>query len=179
MSRTELYTLFAAVLEYPDALFRDHASRLGALLAQSDPVCFDVTGPFFAALEAIDDGRLEELYTSTFEVQGICCLNVGYAVFGEDYKRGQYMAEIKVLCRDLGIPCGTELPDHLPNILRLITKLNYGDASDLVELTVHPALEKMLQSFTHPENIYRSLLVGVQALLKQDFPLSQKEVAHV
>ncbi len=177
MLNENLYTTLSQLLDYPRINYRPLSKDLATKLVQIDPKWHETVTPFIDVLDTLDDGRIEELYTSTFEVQGVCCLDVGYAMFGEDYKRGQYMAELKVLYRELNIDCGAELPDHLSNMLKMIPKLGYSDAFMLVQLTVLPAIAKMKQSFGDSNNIYRSLLTCVEALLNLDFA-KNTEVAY-
>ena len=65
----------------------------------------------------------QEYYISTFDVQAICFLDIGYVLFGEDYKRGIFLVNIKKEQIKAGNDCGSELPDHLPNILTLLPKM--------------------------------------------------------
>lgn len=172
-----LYTTLSQLLDYPRSNYRALSTELATKLFQIDPKWQETVAPFVTSLNELDDGKIEELFTSTFDVQGVCCLEVGYAMFGEDYKRGQYMAELKVLYRDLSIDCSVELPDHLSNMLRMIPKLGYSDAFMLVQLTVLPGIAKMKQSFGESNNIYRNLLTCVEALLALDFA-KNNEVAY-
>ena len=66
--------------------------------------------------------ELEELYTSTFDIQGNVCLDVGYQLFGETYKRGQFIVKLRVALREAGVSEAGELPDHLPSVLRFLAK---------------------------------------------------------
>lgn len=112
---------------------------------------------------------MEELYVCTFDVQSICCLDVGYVMFGEDYRRGQFMAQLKMLEKARGIACGSELPDFLPNILRLLPRLDNNEAQTLVETIVAPAIDKMLAGFATDGNIYREPLAALREVIKEDF----------
>lgn len=124
------------------------------------------------------DGR-EELYVATFDVNAICCLEIGFAMFGEDYKRGQFMAEMKNLYAKHGVSCGTELPDFLPNVLKLVTKLPFGDAAEITNTVTLPALDKMISGFSDPENPYRDLLALTRDVLAKDFAVRSLEASHV
>ena len=38
--------------------------------------------------------KWEEIYTRTFDVQAITTLDVGYVLFGDDYKRGELLVNL-------------------------------------------------------------------------------------
>ncbi|MBI3071389.1 MAG: molecular chaperone TorD family protein [Deltaproteobacteria bacterium] len=95
-------------------------SRLGVLALNPDAEC---GFPEFAEFVAGRDLReLEELYTSTFDIQGNVCLDVGYQLFGETYKRGQFIVKLRVALREAGVSEAGELPDHLPSVLRFLAR---------------------------------------------------------
>ncbi len=149
-------------------------------------------GPF--SQEALDE--VQEIFTRSFDVQSITTLGVGYVMFGDDYKRGEMLVNLNREHREAGIDCGSELPDHLPNVLRLIAR--WGDrelATEFVEEVLHPCLERMIAEFSQrriqarnglyqkhyktlivssPERatIFREPLAAVLAVLKEDFTLS-------
>jgi nitrate reductase assembly molybdenum cofactor insertion protein NarJ len=144
--------------------------------------------------EALDE--IQELFTRTFDVQAITTLGVGYVIFGDDYKRGELLVNLSREHREAGVDCGTELPDHLPNVLRLMARWADRDlAREFAEEILHPALERMIAEFgpRHMESrnelyrkhlktliassgelgtIFRAPLAAVLEVLKQDFGLS-------
>ena len=63
-----------------------------------------------------------EIHTRSFEVQSITTLDVGYVAFGDDYKRGELLVNLNREHEAVGVDCGSELPDHLPNVLRLMAR---------------------------------------------------------
>ena len=113
---------------------------------------------------------MEELYTHTFDVQAIAYLDVGYVLFGEDYKRGHFLVKMQGLQREYGNDCGTELPDFLPNILTLLPRLSdRQETAELVNSIVLPAIDKMIQGFKENGNIYRDVLQTVSGVLREDY----------
>lgn len=163
------YESLAALFDYPDAEYAQKIFESRSLLESVYAEKADVLAKFEEYVKRVSLAELEELYVATFDVQSSCCLDVGYSVFGEDYKRGQFMAELKVLYRDKSLDCGTELPDHLPNVLRLLTRLDYASSDKLVSQVVVPALNHIIQAFGDSQNAYRYLLETVQAILVRDF----------
>lgn len=96
--------------------------------------------------EELDE--VQEVFTRSFDVQAITTLSVGYVVFGDDYKRGELLVNLNREFREAGIDCGTELSDHLPNVLRLIARWEDRElAAEFVEQILHPAVERMIDEF--------------------------------
>lgn len=124
-----------------------------------------------------DVGRLQEAYSSAFDLQPVCTLGVGYHVFGESYKRGRLLAGLQATVERFGLTAvPTFLPDDLPILLRLIPRLyaeepeGTSEAFDLLSVCVLPALEKMEAAFSGTQNPYGALIQGVGILLRSDHP---------
>lgn len=101
-------------------------------------------GPFTP--EQLDE--VQEIFTRSFDVQAITTLGVGYVMFGDDYKRGELLVNLNRELALVGIDPGTELPDHLPNVLRLIAHWEDRDlAREFVEEILHPAIQMMVAEF--------------------------------
>jgi nitrate reductase delta subunit len=180
-----LYQLFARLLEYPTpGLARDACvcSELlalpGARPASAEAQAWKASGRAQAAAlverfcsfagEA-PPALLEELYTSTFDMQPVCYPYVGYHLFGESYKRGMFMAQLNAVYRERGFSTGTELPDHVAVILRFLALGMAGDFGQalLCEGLV-PALVKMEQAFGESSanpyaDVIRALLIVLDA----------------
>jgi len=56
-------------------------------------------------------------------VQAVTTLDVGFILFGDDYKRGEMLVNISREIKEVGHDCGNELADHLPNILFLVSRM--------------------------------------------------------
>ena len=151
-------------------------------------------------LDAIPERTLDlqELHTRTFDVQSLTTLDVGYVLFGDDYKRGALLSNLNQEHRRAENDCRGELADHLPNVLRLIPKLKDQDLlEELVEQILVPALMLMIREFD-PERIekknanyrkhyktlidpaggcdstiYRLALEAVLKVLARDFPVTE------
>jgi nitrate reductase assembly molybdenum cofactor insertion protein NarJ len=146
-----LYPRFAPLLRYPRA---DLDAALDAALAAFEAAgaaeASQALGRAATALRALDASAREELFLKTFELQAICCLEVGYTRFGEDYKRGMFLAGLKDEHRRAGHDCGDELADHLANVLELLPSLDAEVCAELAEQVLIPALRAMLDDFDEP-----------------------------
>ena len=187
-----VYPHFAPLLRYPrsglDAALRGCADALAPY-----PDSAQAFAAAAAALHALDAAGREELFLKTFELQAICSLEVGYTRFGEDYKRGMFLAGLKDEHRRAGHDCGDELPDHLGNVLELLPALDDELRRELAEQVLIPALramcddfdearlrqrldtlkkrgEMVLQEALHFGNPYRALLRALALRLEADYP---------
>jgi len=104
--------------------------------------------PFTDVISSVSKYELEDLYLRTFEVQSITTLDIGYVVFGDDYKRGELLVNLNKEHQTYNIDCEGELADNLSNILKLINVLEDSLLlNDLINKLVGPALTKMIQGF--------------------------------
>lgn len=65
---------------------------------------------------------LQELYTLTFDLNPVATLEVGWHLWGEQYERGRFLADLRAKQDLLGIDAGDELPDHLPVVLQMLDR---------------------------------------------------------
>lgn len=145
--------------------------------------------------EALDE--VQEIFTGSFDVQAITTLSVGYVMFGDDYKRGELLVNLSREHRLAGVDCGSELPDHLPNVLRLLARWENRElAREFVEEILHPAVQMMIAEFSARRmrardalyrkhfktlivsssgrgTLFREPLSAVLQVLREDFGLSE------
>lgn len=144
-----IYSQLAEVLCYPTGEVRNKGQALEAELEKINIKLADIIRPYnsYLAKETIES--LEEAYTNTFDIQAVCPLEIGYTLFGEDYKRGEFLVRMSDLHNEHETNLiSTELGDYLPNVLRLISKMpDDSFKKDFVEKLLLPALSKMLKNF--------------------------------
>ncbi|MDQ1338905.1 MAG: nitrate reductase molybdenum cofactor assembly chaperone NarJ/NarW [Campylobacterota bacterium] len=144
------YAYVAELLEYPSETFFDRLKNIGKVSSERYPEAVEELRVFEKLLPQ-DIYELQELYCRSFEVQPLTSLYVGYVLFGDDYKRGEMLANLNVEHRKVGNELSSELPDFLPNVLKLITKLaEKGDKETLEDVAVRvvaPAVKKMIAEY--------------------------------
>ena len=139
----EVHDALAELFEYPRA---GHAARTRRIV---DRVVAEVgeagagLAPFAEFAEASSLGDCEELYVRTFDANAARALEVGWQVFGEQYERGAFLVDLRGRMRALGVPEGTELPDHLTQVLRLLGRMDGAEAATLVARAVTPSLTRV------------------------------------
>lgn len=147
MTEVSHYGTVADLFDYPGPSYFDKVKAVRQFLAgyeKGETADIDK----FIELLPTDLEEMRELYTRSFDVQSITTLDLGFVLFGDDYKRGELLANLTREHRETDNFCGTELADHLPNILRLISKLNDRElVHELVQEIVAPALKKMIGEF--------------------------------
>ncbi len=151
------YNLLAELFWYPDLAYADRVKPAHELLAANYPDAAREMDAFVALFPFGVLSEMEELFTRSFDVQSITTLDVGYVLFGEDYKRGELLANLNREHNESGVDCKNELADHLPNLLRLIAVLGeVPDKAELVEELVveilAPGLSQMIAEFD-PERL--------------------------
>lgn len=95
---------------------------------------------FCETVSRLDLGDWEELHTRTLDLSPLFVPYVGHVTWGESYRRGAFMADLKRAQDEAGVDREGELPDHLGPVLRLLDVLA---PADLVE--VLPAAIRRMQ----------------------------------
>lgn len=199
------YHSLADLFEYPDSDFPQRVQKVIDLLDGNYSQAVTELERFFELLPVTELRVMQELFTRSFDVQAVTTLDIGYVLFGDDYKRGELLANLNREHKAVDNDCRRELADHLPNILRLIAKLNKNELTDeMVEELIAPALAKMISEFM-PERIekknenykihyktlieaptaekdvttlYQFALKALHEVLKQDFSFTEKDLSE-
>lgn len=146
------YGHLACLFDFPQAEFVVRGQELLGFLRKNYPNAADEVGHFLdgIAKKTLDQ---QELYTRTFDVQSITTLDIGYVLFGDDYKRAELLSNLTREHKQVENDCRGELADHLPNVLRLMPLLSdSGLVNELVSEILVPALMLMIREFD-PERI--------------------------
>lgn len=193
----EHYPAIGAMFVYPGADFAARVEAVQQLLDHEYPAAGQQLRPFTEAILGLSRRQLEELFTRSFDVQSVTTLDVGYVMFGDDYKRGELLAHLNAEHEAVGVDCGTELADHLPNLLCLIPRLSDEDlVQDLVGEIIYPALNVMIAEFeptrverrnamykkhfktlieqSEQATIYQLTLLAIRTVFETDFELVGK-----
>ena len=125
-----------------------------------------------------DKVSLEEAFTKTFDLKMVSYPYAGFHLFGESFKRGEFLSKLMARYQECGFDYGTyvfkdfdtgelndaikaeglqikELPDHIKIIIRFLASLDYRLAPDeistILEDCLIPVLNDMLYDFGHRE----------------------------
>lgn len=190
------YADLADLFVYPDPNLGQKTKKLQAHLDKHYPEAGKILAVFTDYVQKTGQHELQEIFLRSFDVQAITTLDIGYVLFGDDYKRGAVLVHMNREHEQVGNPCYNELADHLPNVLRLIPLLEDDDfRTELVDRLLAPALRKIVREFDpkkieakekiykkhhntlieESENyhtIYRLPMLALYAVIEADFTLT-------
>ncbi len=193
------YNRFAELFVFPqNNNYVSDVKKVQIYLNTASPEVAKKLQPFTDVISAVSKYELEDLYLRTFEVQSITTLDIGYVVFGDDYKRGELLVNLNREHQTYGIDCGDELADNLSNILKLVMVIEDSNLlDDLINKIVAPALTKMIQGFGESQisakekvymkhhktlldkhesfTIYKHALISLHNALGQDFNIKTQQ----
>lgn len=164
-SQREQFETVAALFSYPRA---DCAKAVEKAVACSGRVA-PALSEFAAKSRCLPLSGLQELYTRTFDLRPVCALDLGWHLFGEDYKRGLLLARMRRELRHHGVAETCELPDHLSHALLLLARMEPAQAEEFASSIVAPALESMMERVPS-SNLFSGLLHAVRQLIGFHFP---------
>lgn len=171
MQNLNHYKLIADLFRYPDENLVKKANKFVELVNIEFPAQSKKITAFVTEIEKLSTKKQQEYFMKTFDVQAVCYLDIGYMMFGEDYKRAQLLVNLQNEHKVADVDCGTELADHLPNVLCLLAKTtNEGFATELGYIITMPAVRFMLMKFNNFDNYYTGLFEVLLEMLQLDFP---------
>ena len=119
---------------------------------------------FLDEVGALSLGAWEELHTATLDLNAPFVPYVGHVEWGDNYRRGAFMADLKRSMEDTGVDLGGELPDHIEPILRYLAATDQP-LDDLVEVLPRTVITMAhtLESAA-PDNPYCHLMAATVAI---------------
>ena len=193
MEVRDQYRVLADLFRYPDADYIKNVNTCADNLKVRYPLAYEKLTLFLTLINDHNLFEIEELFGKTFHIQAICYLDMGYVLFAEDYKRGEFLVQMKRELAEANIDDRGELADNLPNVLMLMSV--HQDKAFLNEFAgrvVKVALEKMIGEFNESRialkdkvrmkkqkviileglqnrNIYQFALEAIQSVINIDF----------
>ncbi|MBT3210066.1 MAG: hypothetical protein HN704_12165 [Bacteroidetes bacterium] len=164
------YSALASLFSYPNQDLAKKVSEINETIINLYPENQENVEAFLSFVEETPVEKQTEYYIKTFDIQALCYLDIGYILFGEDYKRGEFLVNLRNEHIKAKSDCGSELADHLPNMLRLLPKIaDKNFAEELGYSIMIPALKEMLKTFEDKSNVYRKNLVTLLNIMETDF----------
>ena len=171
-----IYESLAGLLDYPGSDWRCVIESCGELVSGETPEIVRAFTDFREGVQALSLSDFQELYTRTFDLNPVCALEIGYHLFGENYKRGLFLANLRETEAPFNLGQEHQLPDYLPVLLRLLTKLDDEElCGALMGECLLPALAKMLKAFGEGQNPYRHLIELTRTALRLELGVSSCE----
>ncbi len=131
------------LLSYPNDQTVESAELLYIILSTELPEAASKISKFGAYLEHHPIWEVEEAYTTTFDVNPACALEVGWHLFGEEYSRGLFLVRMREELKKYGLEESVELTDHISHVLAVIAAMSDDEAKRFVTACVLPAVKKM------------------------------------
>ncbi|HEY7789537.1 MAG TPA: nitrate reductase molybdenum cofactor assembly chaperone [Vicinamibacterales bacterium] len=169
-----LWPLLADLLEYPRPTL---LGELDAALA-SDPMDAGIDAPlrrFREGLAREGFERRQEDYTQVFDFSADTAPYLGHHLFGEESRRGAFMAYLKKRCGETGVQIpAADVPDHLSLVLRFLDRLEPGEErEELVRDCLVPTVARLQQALERKQSPYADVLKALsRALAAQAAPVS-------
>jgi len=157
-----VYDLLAQLIEYPTPDLPGQARACAAALKAQRSRAAQPMADFRRFVEQTELSKLEELYAATFDLKPVCYPYIGYQLFGDTYKRGEFLARLNSRYKESGFDAQAELPDHISMILRYLART---PDVDLVAEGVAPSLDHMIEQLE--DNPYRALLRAIRITLQE------------
>jgi len=155
MTETNLnhYHILSELFQYPQEDYKENVKKVESVLKDLYPEIISDFKEFSSYIDNSSQEDLEELFSRTFDVQAITTLDIGYVLFGDDYKRGELLVNLNREHKEVGNDCGRELADNLSNLLRLLPLIKAPEIrEEIIEELIMPALEKIISEF-NPDNV--------------------------
>jgi len=166
----EHYPKLANLFQYPEEGFQKNISVICNEIKENYPKTENLLSDFEIFLNERTSQELQEYFVKTFEVKALCVMEVGYVLFGEDYKRGEFLVNIQNEHNKVKNDCKSELGDYLPNMLNLLPKIedkNFAD--ELGHSIMVPAIKQMVTKFLDKTNVYLNVLKALVIVLEKDY----------
>jgi nitrate reductase assembly molybdenum cofactor insertion protein NarJ len=142
------YETLAQLFQYPKSNYKGKVQVAEIVLRELYPETVTIFKHFSDFVSNSTSDEITEIYTRTFDVQAITTLDVGYVLFGDDYKRGELLVNLNREHREAANECNDELADNLANLLSLLPKMqNHDIRNELVEIIIMPGLTKIINEF--------------------------------
>jgi nitrate reductase delta subunit len=175
MTNVNEFGLLATLLRYPEEGYEREAEQYRDFFAVN---CPQIEAPLSAFLEQIRTLTLEAiqvLYTTTFDLNPVCSLELGWHLFGENYERGEFLVKMREQLRRYGIEESTELPDHLTHALELLGRMDSQNGTSFANACLFPALDKMHAEIIGKSNPFEGVFVAIERLLALRHPRNTPE----
>ena len=176
MAKLNEFGLLASLLRYPEDNYLLDVERCREFFSIECANIGDPLQDFFEQIQPLTEEDIQVLYTSTFDLNPICSLEIGWHLFGENYERGEFLVKMRRELREHGVEELTELPDHLTHALEVLGRMEPQEASDFATLCIVPALEKMFRSIEGKSSPYELVLLAIGRLLTLRHPMPKSEM---
>lgn len=166
------------LLEYPTEGYGKLVERAAQVARHAVPETATCLATFCKAIQGLGTEQLQELFIQTFDLNPVCALEVGWQLFGDEYRRGEFLVKMRGELRRYDLTESGELPDHLTHVLPVLARMDSEEAAQFASRFVLPAVEKMLAALNGRKNPFENVLLAVRAWLRGRCVMAAREVSH-
>jgi nitrate reductase delta subunit len=160
------YVFFAEALRYPAP---GRLTGLQLRLSELAPgATQQVCRAFLSNIEKMSISDWEELYTRTLDLNPTTIPYIGFQIWGESYRRGEFLAQMNKAMQSHAVDLDGELPDHLVPVLRYleVAPEPLPQLSEVIRVAVQRMIDVLHKQ--EPQNPYCQLLEGIQMQLQSN-----------
>lgn len=159
--------LFGDLLDYPQPMRLRSMQHAIESVAGEHPEAAGLLTEFRSSIFELPPGKVEEIYTSTFDFRAEASLYVGHHLFGEHFKRSVLMARLKNWYEAKGFSAGAEMPDHISVVLRFLAdNQDDPDTQEFITECLIPAVARIIAGLEHTAGPYKTVLQALQLMLQ-------------
>ncbi len=127
---------------------------------------------FVGEVSQLELGEWEELHTATLDLSPKFVPYLGHVAWGENYRRGEFMADLKRDMERCGVGLLGELPDHIEPVLRYLsaTSKPLPDLLEIAAESVATMRSVLVKADRH--NPYRHLLSAASGVIEEQNTLA-------
>ncbi len=173
MNRAKIINEISRILFYPGKDYKNHVQ-----------LCYEEL-KVFEELRSVFEGfnnyaslatqsELEENFTYTFDMNPSYCLDIGWHLFGEDYKRGEFLVTMRGLMRKFNVTDTNELPDHIYHVLQVANRMEEDERESFLDEFLRPSLKKIEENMDE-ENKYFPVIKTLAGGLKTEIVFEEKQ----
>jgi len=166
----EIFKTYSFLFKYPEENYKEKTEKLGKILKNRFSEVYEKYRKFETEIFKTDIDTLREIYTRTFDLNPSCPPYIGYHLFEDSYKKGEFLVKLKGMYKNCGFEFDErELPDHISVVLEFISFRDFDnrDVKVIIEEGLMLSFDKMRICFKNGNNPYKSLIESLELLLKK------------
>jgi len=160
-----MYASLIPLLSYPTPAMPAAAAACHAAIGAGHEQASAWLRAFAEGAALRSQQELEEEYTAAFDLDPGCALDLGWHLFGDDRRRGAFLAKLQGEMDRAGVAPGQQLPDHLTHVLALLERMDETAADRFAVSCVIPAVRQIVVALEQRNSLYLPCYRALSALL--------------
>jgi len=161
----EHYKLLSIIFSYPEdeKLITESSEKLGELSEELQKI-----DEFAEFITSSSLAEIQEVYVETFDLQPIIIPYISHHIFGESYRKGEYMVRLNEIYRQNSfVPSVNELPDHIAVVSEFLSILR-ENRNEFIS-TVMSGIKKMVENIEEKNTPYKQPVLLFYRLCSIEF----------